>query len=365
MAVADGPALSAVPGASRPGPGARQGADGKDHYAIASYTIPAGFAGRGWITDGSILRHGDRPGTVDLRIMVGEALVHCAVVRAGTQATAFTADLGQIAAGDTVHVAIGPDGDDDGDTFSLDFAISLLPEGQRPSPTRLSVKPPADQPALRLRDDGQPDHDWLATHRRFTTAAAKGGIDVLFVGDDSAWTWPSDSTDVRRGKDVWDRLAAFNPAAFGNPGDTTAQLLWRITHGEIDVRKPPRVVVLCAGTADVRRYTGEEVAQGVATMVRTVRALAPRTRVLVLGLSPIPGPGQDPAALLAQITAANARLARLDDGRDVRFCDLTATMLTPERVLAPEILAGRPQMAKGWATRSDRVVSLLKTMVKP
>lgn len=358
-------ALGLAPASGRPGTGSRQATDGRDHYAIAAYTIPTGTAGRGWITDGSILRHGERPGSMDVRVAVGNALVHSAVVRASGRATAFTADLGQVTAGDTVYVAIGPDGDDDGDIFTCDFAISLLPDGQRPTPTRLLVKPPADQPAMRLREDGSPDGEWLASHQRFIDAAARGGIDVLFVGDTAAWGWPSDSTDLRRGKDVWDKLAGFNPAAFGQPGDTTAHLLWRLANGEIDVLKPPRVVVLCATTADVRLHGGEEVARGVAAMVRTVRHLAPTTRVLVLGVGPRGGDGQDGAAVLKQLTTANAIIAKLDDGRQVRFLDLTSTFLTSGRAIPPEILADRPQLVPGYATRYERVIALLKTMVKP
>src|ERR1019366_8351163 len=66
-------------------------------------------------------------------------------------------------------------------------------------------------------------------------------IGVLFVGDSITKGW-------KKVPDVWhDQFGNLDPANFGNSGDNTQQVLWRIDHGELD-DIDPKVVVLMIGS---------------------------------------------------------------------------------------------------------------------
>ncbi len=111
------------PTASHPGLGSTQtGSVGntQDRYVIYAYTITQ--AGSYRIDDSTITR-GVAPN--NLRVMVhvnANAPVFNSVVNASNMS--FNTALGNLNPGDVVYVAVGPEGSDGSDTFSLDFAIS-------------------------------------------------------------------------------------------------------------------------------------------------------------------------------------------------------------------------------------------------
>ncbi len=111
-----------------PGFGSLQSEDKIDRFVIVSYTIPTGKAGRLSTVDSNIVRprkpDEKAPGTVELRIYVNDTAKHKEVVNANTLVK-FDMSLGEVKAGDTVSIAVGPDGDGDYDGFDLDFGLEL------------------------------------------------------------------------------------------------------------------------------------------------------------------------------------------------------------------------------------------------
>ncbi len=106
-----------------PGQGSSQAGDGLDHYTIAAFDVP--WTGQYYITDSLLDAVGG--GNLELRIYVEDTLIYSASGITG--ATTFHyLPLGGAQAGDTIYVAIGPNGHDGSDSFRLDFTIAYTPE---------------------------------------------------------------------------------------------------------------------------------------------------------------------------------------------------------------------------------------------
>ncbi|MBI1368018.1 MAG: hypothetical protein GC162_05125 [Planctomycetes bacterium] len=110
-----------------PGRGSTQ-SDGignnQDRAPIAAYTLQAGDAGPVYLTN--TLLQGTNPthtGTLRALVYVNDTLV-VNKVQTALAPISFDAALGNLNVGDTVYVAVSPDGADGSDGFALDFTLS-------------------------------------------------------------------------------------------------------------------------------------------------------------------------------------------------------------------------------------------------
>ncbi len=150
---------------------------------------------------------------------------------------------------------------------------------------------------------------WVGQHEGFVanTRRLAGRIDVVFYGD-----------SITAG--FGDGVKAFDPQLtivnYGIGGDSTRQLLYRISHGEVD-GIAPRLVVLMIGTNnlydDANGGSDAEIARGIATVVGLLRAKLPTTRILLLSILP-----RQNDWFCGRAKAVNALTAKLDDGKMVR-----------------------------------------------
>ncbi|MGO9585193.1 MAG: platelet-activating factor acetylhydrolase IB subunit [Limisphaerales bacterium] len=196
------------------------------------------------------------------------------------------------------------------------------------------------------------DSGWVKRHEGFVQEAQRGGIDILFLGDSITDGWRT------RGSNVWNRYYAPRHAAnFGIGGDRTQHVLWRMDHGELDGIKP-KVVVLMIGTNNTGkendhktpRNTIPEVIAGVQAVVGELRAKLPDSKILLLAIFPR-GTLNDPQR--AQAALVNTVIAKLDDGKTVKFLDLGPKFLefdgTLPRSLMPDLLHPNGRGYQIWA----------------
>lgn len=111
-----------------PGRGVNQGA-GVDRHAIAAYTIQPGdlspHSNLAFVTGSSFYCNGGCSNGLDLWIgRDGQTPVHTQFMPKSASTQQFDVPLGQVHAGDTVYVALGPHLTDGCDGFSLDFSLS-------------------------------------------------------------------------------------------------------------------------------------------------------------------------------------------------------------------------------------------------
>jgi lysophospholipase L1-like esterase len=210
-----------------------------------------------------------------------------------------------------------------------------------------------DKGSSAVSPESRPDADWwMKLHQSFLERAKQKDVDLLFLGDSITQGWSDNS--------VWKRHYAPRGAAnFGIGGDRTQHVLWRIEHGEIDGINP-RVAVLMIGTNNIGSNSPEEIAEGVKAIVGRLREKLPMTKLLVLGVFPRGFDGSrefvkahEAAKPSDAPSKINALIAKLDDGKMVKYMDITKAFLNDDgtipKALMPDFLHLSESGYRRWA----------------
>jgi lysophospholipase L1-like esterase len=195
------------------------------------------------------------------------------------------------------------------------------------APTTAEAAPlPADQPVSRT------DANSLLAHAQLLEKAKQGGIDVYFEGDSITRRWGA--TDYPALLANWKQnFFGWNAADFGWGADKTQNILWRLNNGELDGVNP-KVIVLLAGTNNVGSAVspgGDEakvadVTRGLQAILRIMQTKAPDATIIVTGIFP----RNDNMAVMPVIDRINANLAKLADGKKIRYLNVNAKLAGPD-----------------------------------
>lgn len=242
--------------------------------------------------------------------------------------------------------------------IGLTMMLVLLPRVSAQQPPRNPAATPS--PRLSL----QPDPNWLKRHESFVEIAKKGGVEVLFLGDSITDAWRFyDEQNGRGGKRIFDReFAPLKAANFGIGGDQTQHVLWRIQNGELDGIQP-KVVMLMIGTNNMSSHSAEQIAEGVAAIVKEIHKRSPKTKVLLLGIFPR---GEKPGQIRDKIKQCNQILAKLDDGgKTVKYLDIGDKFLEPDGTLPKEIMYDYLHLTeKGYQIWADAVKGEIEKLMR-
>ena len=167
----------------------------------------------------------------------------------------------------------------------------------------------------------EPQEVNAAAWRKFADAladeAAIDGSKIVLLGDSITEAWRGTQLDIRQkqydraGDIIRKTLGSMDPRVLAIAGDQTKHLMWRLEHGGFPSEKsPPDYVTLMIGTNDVgaavRTKNGgwqngmcvsddnvgdsldavDPTVAGVKAIVEKIRKLAPKARLVVLGLTP-------------------------------------------------------------------------------
>src|SRR5262249_11373876 len=153
--------------------------------------------------------------------------------------------------------------------------------------------------------------NWMKMHESFLERAKGGSIDLLFLGDSITRGWNNN--------EVWKKYYEPRRAAnFGIGGDRTQHILWRLDNGEIDGISP-KVAVLMIGTNNASTNSASEIADGIKAIVQKLREKLPKTKILLLAVFPR---GEKPNSTREKLQAVNDEIAKLDDGKMVKYLDI-------------------------------------------
>jgi len=151
---------------------------------------------------------------------------------------------------------------------------------------------------------------------------------LVFYGDSITENWerhgPPDWMDFAP---VWQRFYGDRHAInLGFIGDTTANLLWRIEHGETDGISP-KVAVILIGANNLGRvhWSTEETLDGIAAIVHELKKRLPQTKLLLLSILPS---DRSPWATETTIAVNRALAATYRDLPGVTFLDVSHVFMS-------------------------------------
>jgi lysophospholipase L1-like esterase len=245
----------------------------------------------------------------------------------------------------------------------LALAFSI---GERPMPAQAVaavqvVDGPADRPAPRT------DENSSIAHAQLLEKAAKGGIAIYFVGDSIVRRWGA--TDYPELLANWrENFWGWNAADFGWGADKTQHILWRLEHGELD-GVHPRVIVILAGTNNVGAQAGgagkvAEITRGLEAILKICRQKAPAAMIVLTAIFP----RNDNMAVVPEIDRINANLARMADGRSVRFLSVNHRLADAHGRLLDGMMNPRDQLhptVKGYQVWADALKPIFTELLGP
>jgi len=206
-------------------------------------------------------------------------------------------------------------------------------------------------------------------HESFLARGKSGPVGVVFIGDSITQGWT-------KAPHVWEHYyGKWQPANFGIGGDQTQHVIWRIENGELD-GLTPKVAVLMLGTNNTRTHNAAEISAANRKIVGMIRAKIPGVKVLVLAVFPRgPRPDKDgkitpdvaaeAARQMEIINGVNAELARLDDGKDVRFLDINRVFLGQDGKIPFSIMPDQLHPnAAGYQLWADAMQPTLTALMK-
>jgi lysophospholipase L1-like esterase len=198
--------------------------------------------------------------------------------------------------------------------------------GRKPAVASASADAPADRPAPRT------DPNSMLAHTQLLEKAKKGRIDVYFEGDSITRRWGA--TDYPELLANWNKnFFGWNAADFGWGADKIQHILWRLENGELDGVNP-KIIVLLAGTNNVGNTPPPEgagaraadITRGVEALLRTMQAKAPAATIILTAIFP----RNDNPAVMPVIHRVNDNLARLADGRKIRYLNINTRLADPD-----------------------------------
>jgi lysophospholipase L1-like esterase len=212
----------------------------------------------------------------------------------------------------------------------------------------------SDRPVARVDKNSQIAHEQLLAKRK------QGRIDVYFEGDSITRRWGA--TDYPLLLENWKKnFHGWNAADFGWGADRVENILWRIENGELDDVNP-KVIVLLAGTNNVVDTKAapdvtDDVTKGLAAVLRVMQAKAPGAVIILMGIFP----RNDNIAVMPEIDAINANLAKMADGRKIRYLNINAR-LTDGTLNAADKL--HPTLV-GYQVWADALKPILEELLGP
>ncbi len=164
---------------------------------------------------------------------------------------------------------------------------------------------------------------WMARHEAILQSIHDHpDTQLLMIGDSITNNYDKAQPPDQNFQPTWQQFYAPRKALnLGFSGDTTANVLWRLDHGEV-AGLHPKVAVLLIGTNNTgwAHQTAEETETGIDAVVNDLERRLPQTHILLLGILPSDVSSEKTAAdqavnrYLATCYGENARVTYLDIG---------------------------------------------------
>jgi lysophospholipase L1-like esterase len=207
---------------------------------------------------------------------------------------------------------------------SLPFAA--LGEAVEPAQTPVSATPvtappdPAVVPKDRLNESW-----WAARHKAIVDELpSHKDAQIVLIGDSITNNYDKAKPPNEDFQPIWQQYYAPRKGLnLGFSGDTTANVLWRLDHGEVEGLHP-KLAVLLIGTNNTGFFhqTAEQTEAGIDAVIEDLEQRLPETKILLLGILPTRLPSKD---LNFDVNAYLG--ARYAGGKDTRVSYLDVSVI--------------------------------------
>jgi lysophospholipase L1-like esterase len=240
-------------------------------------------------------------------------------------------------------------------------------------PPAASVKP---EPAAStfLDSKGKPsvravprtDANSKLAHEELLAKARQGRIDVYFEGDSITRRWGA--SDYPQLLANWnENFFGWNAANFGWGADRVENILWRLENGELD-GVHPKIIVLSAGTNNIGGPPADDarvaqITSGLTQIVDVCRRKSPDAVIIITGIFP----RNDNSTANATINKVNDNLARLADGKKIRYLSINDKLADADGRLF-EGMMSRDRLhpdIKGYQVWADALKPLFTEILGP
>ena len=255
--------------------------------------------------------------------------------------------------------------------FKRRFTPSNAVQAPAQSPANAAA-PETRAPQVEWRADiptPRTDSNSALAHRQLLAKRTQGTIDVYFVGNSIARRWGA--TDYPEFLANWKaNFFGWNAADFGWGADRIEHMLWRLENGELDGVNP-KVIVIEAGANNVGpRPGGEEkiadITRGFRALIDLCRAKAPNATIIVTGIFPRNVDGPDPAAVVPEINRINENIARMVDGKTIRYVNINDKLADKNgRLFEGMMVDGLHPTVKGYQIWADALAPILTELLGP
>ena len=142
---------------------------------------------------------------------------------------------------------------------------------------------PAIVPTDRLSVDW-----WAARHKAIVAELPKhADAQLLLLGDTVINNYEKAEPPDQNFQPIWQQYYAPRKALnLGFSGDTTANVLWRLDHGEVAGLNPKLAVVLIGSNNTAVGQSAEETEAGIDAVVKDIEHRLPGTKILLVGILP-------------------------------------------------------------------------------
>jgi lysophospholipase L1-like esterase len=222
----------------------------------------------------------------------------------------------------------------------------------------------ADRPTPRTEPNSQ------LAHQQLLAKAKTGQIDVYFEGDSITRRWGA--TDYPQLLENWTKnFFGWNAADFGVGADRIENILWRLENGELDGVNP-KVIVLLAGTNNVGNKVPpggidaavDDVTKGVGSVLRVMQSKAPNAVIILMGIFP----RNDNMDVMPEIDRINANLAKMADGRKIRYLNINHQLADAQGRLHEGMMNATDKlhpMVNGYQVWAEALKPLLTELLGP
>lgn len=213
------------------------------------------------------------------------------------------------------------------------------------------------------------DSNSRLAHEQLLAKAKAGGIDVYFEGDSITRRWGA--TDYPLLLENWKKnFFGWNAGDFGWGADRIENILWRLENGELDGVNP-KVIVLLAGTNNVGNKAPAggidagiaDATNGLRAVLRVMQAKAPQATIVLTAIFP----RNDNMDVMPEIDGINANLARMADGRRVRYLNVNGRLADADGRLREGVMNAdklHPSVA-GYQIWADGLRPILTELLGP